>query len=323
MARIPTLDELNGLTPDAFVEAVSPLFEGAPRFLRRLADARPFETEADLFGAARATAREMPEEEQVELLDAHPRIGADAATVSELSRREQGDDETRDDQAWIGDELRALNEAYEGRFGFRFVVFVAGRPRADLIPILERALHADRDEELRRGLDDVVYIAADRLEGLRGPRPMREELREAIALEVSRHMVGEVDRDGLVRATHRLIEEGVESPALLELSLANQKGEPDLGGPIGRLMSEIGLGGWDESQAGQLLALHAAASILGEVSQPIDGARRIVSVSGNAQFRDLVSRWEADPDAHPATDAEIRRAAAELFGPPDEPGADA
>jgi len=146
------------------------LFEGAPRFLRRLVDARPFENEDELFSAARAIAREMPEEEQIELLDAHPRIGADPATVSDLSRREQGDgDPVHDEQAWVGEELTALNEAYEGRFGFRFAVFVAGRPRVEIIPILERALRADRDEELRRGLDDVIYIAADRMESLRGP----------------------------------------------------------------------------------------------------------------------------------------------------------
>ncbi len=308
------------MEPAAFATAMAPLFEGAPRFLARLAEARPFESEDELFAAARMTARAMPEDAQVELLDAHPRIGADPATVSDLSRREQGyDGPLPPDQGWVADELRALNEAYEGRFGFRFVVFVAGRPRADIIPILERALHADRDEELRRGLDDVVLIAADRMDGLRGPRLLREELREAIALEISRHMVGEIDRDGLIRATHRLIEEGVESPSLLALSLADQNEVPDLGGLVARLMGEIGLGGWDRRQAGQLLALHAAASVLGEVSQPIDGARRIVAVSGNDEFRQLVSRWDADPAGRDRLDEEIRRAAAELFGPPNEP----
>ncbi|MGH2402082.1 MAG: hypothetical protein ACRDE6_05170, partial [Candidatus Limnocylindria bacterium] len=202
-------------------------------------------------------------------------------------------------------------------------VFVAGRPRAEIIPILERALHADRDEELRRGLDDVMLVAADRMERLRGPRPLREELREAIALEVSRWMVDEIDRDGLIRATHRLIEEGVESPALLALSLANQNEEPDLSAPVARLMAEIGLGGWDQSQAGQLLALHAAASILGQVSQPIDGARRIAQVSGNAEFRKLVGRWEADAADRDAIDAEILHAASDLFGPAEAEESDA
>ncbi len=316
-----TIEELNGLDADGFTASLAQLFEGAPRFVRRLADERPFETEDELFDAARATAREMPEDEQIELLNAHPRLGADPAAISDLSRREQGDEmPVGGDDAWVGEELSALNEAYESLFGFRFVVFVAGRPRADLIPLLERALHADRDEELRRGLDDVVLIAADRMGTLRGPRPLREELREAIALEISRWMVGEIDRDGLVRATHRLIEEGVESPALLALSLANQDEETDLAGAVARLMSEIGLGGWDQGQAGQLLALHAAASILGDVSQPIDGARRIASVSGNTQFRELVGRWESAEGGRDAVDAEIRRAATELFGQPDGEG---
>ena len=157
---MPTVEELDVMAPDAFVAAVEPLFEGAPGYVQRLADARPFESEDGMFDAARGVAREMPEPEQVDLLNAHPRIGADPATVSTRSRAEQGyDAEAGPDESWIADELAALNEAYEGLFGFRFVVFVAGRPRADILPILERALRAERDEELRRGLDDVVLIA--------------------------------------------------------------------------------------------------------------------------------------------------------------------
>ena len=311
---MPTVEDLDRMSPDAFAAAVDPLFEGAPSFVGHLADARPFETEEGFFDAARVTAREMPEAEQIELLNRHPRIGADPATVSPQSHAEQGyDADAGPDQSWIDDELTALNEAYEGLFGFRFVVFVAGRPRADIIPILEHALRAERDEELRRGLDDVVLIAHDRWDRMRGPRPLAEPLRESIALEVSRYMVGEIDRDGLIRATHRLIEEGVESPALLALSVATDEG---LEGSITRLMNEIGLDGWEAPQAGQLLALHAAASIIGEVSQPIEGARRIASVSGNQQFNDLVTRWQAEEDRRPELDEEIRRSAALLFGPP-------
>ncbi|HEX5039563.1 MAG TPA: 2-oxo-4-hydroxy-4-carboxy-5-ureidoimidazoline decarboxylase [Candidatus Limnocylindria bacterium] len=313
--------ELNALDAPTFVAEMAPMFEGAPTFLASLAEARPFESDEDLFDSARVVARELAREAQVELLDAHPRIGAEPDAISRHSRQEQGFDSAQepDDQAWVANELQALNEAYESRFGFRFVVFVAGRPRAEMIPLLERALHAEPEEELRRGLDDVVLIAADRMHVERGPEPMREELREAIALEVSRFMVGELDRDALLHATHRLIEQGVESPALLAASLAAEDPDAVLDAPIAGLMSEIGLAGWDASQAGQLLALHAAASVIGEVSQPIDGARRIVSVSANPEFRDLVARWEADPERRDAIDGEIRRAAAELFGPPDDP----
>jgi 2-oxo-4-hydroxy-4-carboxy--5-ureidoimidazoline (OHCU) decarboxylase len=310
---VKTIPELNELDAEAFGASVAPLFEGAPGFLAALAEARPFESEEALFEAARATARSMPLDGQIELLNAHPRIGADPASVSKLSHAEQGfDGDDPDDQAWVDDELRALNEAYEARFGFRFVVFVAGRPRADILPLLERAVTADRDEELRRGLDDVILIAADRMGAMRGPAPLREEQREAIALEVSRHLVGELDVDGLVRATHRLIEGGIESPALLALSLAERE-EPGVSEAIGSLMREIGLEGWGTRQSGQLLALHAAASILGEVSQPIDGARRIVAVTDHPGLRELIARWEAAPDQRDAIDVLITREASDLF----------
>lgn len=310
---MPTVGELDAMPADDFVTAVEPLFEGAPSFVRRLADARPFETDDGLFDAARAVARELPEAEQVELLNAHPRIGADPESVSTQSREEQGYAEhAPPDESWVANELAALNEAYEGLFGFRFVVFVAGRPRADIIPILEHALRADRDEELRRGLDDVALIAHDRWDRLRGPRALSEAVRESIALAVSRYMVGESDHDGLIRATHRLIEEGVESPALLALSIDDADAPSQAA--VAGLMAEIGLEGWDADQAGQLLALHAAASIIGDVSYPIDGARRIVAVSGNPQFRDLVSRWDAHEGDRDEIEADIRRAAAELFG---------
>ena len=92
--------------------------------------------------------------------------------MSTLSQAEQGyraEDGAYDPEAWVGEELAALNDAYESRFGFRFVVFVAGRPRREIIPIIEAALRsAERDEEIRRALDDIVLIAGDRMRTLRG-----------------------------------------------------------------------------------------------------------------------------------------------------------
>ena len=155
MARLDTLSE------DAFVAAAAPWFEGAPRFLRRLAAARPFGDAATLFARADAIAASMPEAEQLELIDAHPRLGAPPSTVSDASFREQGYD--RDLSEAIAD-LEILNLAYEARFGFRFCVFVNGRSRRALVPVMEAALQAGREAEIRRAVHDVVAIARDRFE---------------------------------------------------------------------------------------------------------------------------------------------------------------
>jgi 2-oxo-4-hydroxy-4-carboxy--5-ureidoimidazoline (OHCU) decarboxylase/GNAT superfamily N-acetyltransferase len=165
----PRIEDIDALPAEAAADALRPLFEGARRFLERLAAQRPFGDDATLLARAHDLARGMPEDEQIELLDAHPRIGADPSTVSALSHAEQGYDEGVGlTEPWIAEELEALNDAYERVFGFRFVVFVAGRPRSAIVPILEASLRDERISELRRGLDDVVHIAADRLRTLRG-----------------------------------------------------------------------------------------------------------------------------------------------------------
>jgi 2-oxo-4-hydroxy-4-carboxy--5-ureidoimidazoline (OHCU) decarboxylase len=172
----PSIDELNALAEAAFADEVAPLFEGARGFLQRLAAARPFVSDRALFVTAREVARTMPEADQVELLNAHPLLGADPTTVSPASFDEQGygAGSTEGGDPML-EELAMLNEVYEGRFGFRFVTFVAGRPLASIGALIEAAMRNDRAAELARGLDDVIDIAADRLARLRGDYPDREE----------------------------------------------------------------------------------------------------------------------------------------------------
>jgi 2-oxo-4-hydroxy-4-carboxy-5-ureidoimidazoline decarboxylase len=173
------IDELDVIAPGAFAARIAPLFEGARGFLGRLAVARPFGTVDALFGQARAIAHAMPVEEQIELVDAHPRLGADPAAISPLSFVEQGyaagvlqaPHAAEAERARVAAELDRLNGEYEARFGFRYCVFVAGRTRAQLLPGMAAALEADRETELHRALDAVIDIARARYATLTDAAP--------------------------------------------------------------------------------------------------------------------------------------------------------
>ncbi|MFL5686000.1 MAG: 2-oxo-4-hydroxy-4-carboxy-5-ureidoimidazoline decarboxylase [Chloroflexota bacterium] len=138
------------------------LFEGAPRFLDRLEAAGPFASTDLLFHVARDLAHAMPEADQIELIDAHPRLGATPGTVSQMSYVEQGYDRGTGTTLDVAAELERLNDAYEQRHGFRYCIFVKGRPREALLPDMAAAIDADRTTELHRALDAVVDIAIDR-----------------------------------------------------------------------------------------------------------------------------------------------------------------
>jgi 2-oxo-4-hydroxy-4-carboxy--5-ureidoimidazoline (OHCU) decarboxylase len=58
--------------------------------------------------------------------------------------------------------LARLNAAYEDWFGFRYCVFVAGRPLESLVPELEKAMAQSREHEIQRGVDAVIDIAIAR-----------------------------------------------------------------------------------------------------------------------------------------------------------------
>jgi 2-oxo-4-hydroxy-4-carboxy--5-ureidoimidazoline (OHCU) decarboxylase len=134
------------------VAELADLFQARSRFVEALA------REEDPLGRARDVLASRPEEERVEALAAHPRIGE--RRLEGRSAAEQGDAGAEDPEVLA--ELARLNAAYEERFGFRFVVFVDRRPRAELLPVLRERLERTRAEELETGCDELVAIAVDR-----------------------------------------------------------------------------------------------------------------------------------------------------------------
>ena len=132
------------------VDELAELFEGRTRLVELLA-----EREHPL-GSADKVFAELTEQEQREALNAHPAIGA--RNLSEHSAAEQ----SRGGHPAVLTELAYLNQVYEEKFGFRFVVFVDRRSRAELLPVLQERLARTRDEELETGLEELVRIAEDR-----------------------------------------------------------------------------------------------------------------------------------------------------------------
>ncbi len=132
-------------------DELAELFEGRTRFVERLA------TEPDPLFRAQTLVHELPQDEKVEVLAAHPAIGQRAG-LSARSAAEQGSDDEPD----VLGELARLNAEYEARHGFRFVVFVDRRPRSEILEVLRDRLPNPTGEELETALSELVAIAEDR-----------------------------------------------------------------------------------------------------------------------------------------------------------------
>jgi 2-oxo-4-hydroxy-4-carboxy--5-ureidoimidazoline (OHCU) decarboxylase len=134
------------------VEELAELFEGQTRFVELLAERDdPLESAPEVIAG-------LDEAEKLEALNAHPAIGA--RNLSERSAQEQG----ADADPVVLTELAYLNQVYEEKFGFRFVVFVDRRPKAEILQVLGSRLERSREEELETALGELVAIARDRWE---------------------------------------------------------------------------------------------------------------------------------------------------------------
>lgn len=108
-------------------------------------------------------------EQQLALIRAHPDLAGKAQVAGELT------EDSTAEQASAGldrctrvefEKFQALNEAYEEKFGFPFVMAVRGRNRAEILEAFSTRLKNDYDVEFETALAEIHKIARRRLEAI-------------------------------------------------------------------------------------------------------------------------------------------------------------
>lgn len=131
----------------------------------RVAGGRPFTSHAELLARADAELFGLPDDEIVQALHCHPRIGQ--RSNSQSSRLEQC-------AVWAADPdimhtLADAGAAYEDRFGFRYICCAAGRDGHDLLADLNQRMLHNLDTERKVLTDELAKITRTRLERMLGP----------------------------------------------------------------------------------------------------------------------------------------------------------
>ncbi|ORZ23496.1 Oxo-4-hydroxy-4-carboxy-5-ureidoimidazoline decarboxylase [Absidia repens] len=167
---IPSIEQLNRESPHVFIETVNTLFETAPPLADRLLAARPYKSYFELIDLAESVClgNDLSQQDKLDVINAHPRIGENKTNLSAMSLKEQGYNTRQGTESEKDREVNAtlaeLNKKYEAHYGFKFVVFVAGRSRAEIIPLIrERIASNNKEQEMKTGMTDMMLIARDRL----------------------------------------------------------------------------------------------------------------------------------------------------------------
>ena len=160
-----TIAQINSFSREEFVARLGRVYEDSPWVAERAWGLRPFVSLEQLRLAMSRQVEDATVAEQMELLRAHPDLGAQAR-MSDASVGEQSsaglDRLTREEH----DTFVTLNREYRSKFGFPFVYAVKGSNKHDIIEAMRRRLQSTTEAELIEALAQVDRIASFRLEDM-------------------------------------------------------------------------------------------------------------------------------------------------------------
>lgn len=164
-----TLDDLNTLSVEAFTATLGSIFEHSPWVAQRAAASRPFASRLDLLDAMRAVVRDAPLTDQLNLIRAHPQLGARGRKRLELTeassheQRRAGLDACSDEEFA---ELMRLNAEYVEKFDFPFILAVRGHDPESILAFMRRRLNNSPEDERHTALTQIGLIGGYRLADL-------------------------------------------------------------------------------------------------------------------------------------------------------------
>ena len=166
-----TLAQLNAAADDAAVALLDGVYEHSPWIARAALAQRPFADLAHLRRALADATRAGGRDAQLALLRAHPRLAGKAMVAGTLTA-ESTDEQARSGLTQCSPEefarLQSLNDAYDARFGWPFILAVRGPTgqgltRGEIIETFARRLSNDPAAEFEECLRNVHRIAELRL----------------------------------------------------------------------------------------------------------------------------------------------------------------
>jgi OHCU decarboxylase len=167
--EVTGLEQLNSVTAD---EAASEFLKccGSNNWARQVTAARPFASLDELTASGDQIWWALEPGDWLEAFHSHPKIGEKKAAeqVSAQSQQWSGQEQSGVANAPRDtvDSLAALNEEYEQKFGFIFIICATGKTGEEMLSALRERLEHDAETELPIAAAEQAKITELRLKKL-------------------------------------------------------------------------------------------------------------------------------------------------------------
>ncbi len=160
------LKQFNQLSKESAVKQLYD-FCASSNWAEQIASKRPYADIDQLIQQADLTWSMMQSSDYLEAFAGHPKIGDIStldkkyATTAETASNEQS--AVADASQSVIESLAELNQCYDEKFGFIFIVFASGKSASDMLSLLKQRIDNDRDTEIINAAEEQRKIMHLRL----------------------------------------------------------------------------------------------------------------------------------------------------------------
>jgi 2-oxo-4-hydroxy-4-carboxy-5-ureidoimidazoline decarboxylase len=163
-----TLDQINQIPESEFISSLGAIFEHSPWVAANVITERPFSSLEALHGAMVNAVKHTSLETQLELIRAHPDLGAKLRMSQQSVSEQAGLGLDRLSQTEFN-QFSSLNTAYRNKFGFPFIIAVRNHSKETILEQFVKRLENTAQLEIETALEQIATIAKFRLQDLITP----------------------------------------------------------------------------------------------------------------------------------------------------------
>ncbi len=158
-------NDLNNLNRDKFVTLFGVIFEKTQWIAEKLFDHKPFKNKEDLINKMFQIYESTQKNEVLVILKSHPKLAIEK-NLTKHSSQEQSRANLKNCTDEEYNEFKRLNNEYEEKFGFPFIIAVKGKNKIEILNNFRQRINNDIEVEFSEAKSQVRKIAQLRLDEL-------------------------------------------------------------------------------------------------------------------------------------------------------------
>ena len=155
-------NDLNNLNKDKFISLFGVIFEKTQWIAEKLLEHKPFKNKEDLINKMLQIYEVTQKNQILDILRSHPKLAVEK-NLTKHSSAEQYHANLRNCSEEEYNEFKKLNNEYEKKFGFPFIIAVKGKDKIEILDKFRQRINNDVELEFKEAKSQVKKIALFRL----------------------------------------------------------------------------------------------------------------------------------------------------------------